>query len=60
MTIVIIVIYILFFLFSAHESKKLVTVWAKYLNVSERYHLAFSKNTTDYEVLLLGAFGDYG
>ena len=33
-----------FFVFSADDSKKPVTVWAKYLSASERSHLAFLAN----------------
>ena len=33
-----------FFVFSADASKKSVTVWTKYLRVSERSYLAFSEN----------------
>ena len=32
------------FVFSADDSKKPVTVWAKYLSASERSHLAFLAN----------------
>ena len=33
-----------FFVFSADESKKLVKVWAKYLNVPERSSWVLSEN----------------
>ena len=39
----------LFFVFSAYDSKKLVT--AKYLSTSERSYFAFSENATNYWVL---------
>ena len=40
-----------FFLFSADASKKSVTVWKKYLRVSERSYLALSENAMDYCIL---------
>ena len=33
------------------DSKKLVTVWAKYLSTSERFYLALSENAMDYWLL---------
>ena len=32
------------FVYSADESKMLVTVWAKYLSISKRSYLVFSEN----------------
>ena len=37
-----------FFVFSADDSKKSVTVWVKYLSTSERSCLALFKNAMDY------------
>ena len=33
-----------FFVFSAHDSEKPVTVWARYLSASKRSHLALLEN----------------
>ena len=41
----------LIFVFTADGSKKLVTIWAKYLNASERSHLALSENAIIYCIL---------
>ena len=40
-----------FLYFLLITAKKSVSVWAKYLNKSERSHLALSKNAMDYWVL---------
>ena len=37
-----------FFIFSADDSKKSVTVWAKFLSTLERCYLAPSENIMDY------------
>ena len=36
-----------FFIFSADDSKKLVTLWTNYLSESERYYIAFKGNAMD-------------
>ena len=41
----------LFFVFSADDSKKSVTVWEKYLGVTERSYLALSESAVHYWVL---------
>ena len=40
-----------FFVFSTDASKKSVTVWRKYLLVSERSYLALSENAMEYWIL---------
>ena len=37
-------------MFSADDSKKLVTVWAKYLNAPERFYLVLSENSMALEL----------
>ena len=41
----------LIFLFSADDSKEKVTVWTKYLSISERSYLSPLENAMDYCVL---------
>ena len=37
-----------FFVFSSDDSKKSVTLWTKYLDLSERFCLALLQNAMDY------------
>ena len=37
-------------MFSTDDSKKLVTVWAKYLNAPERFYLVLSENSVALEL----------
>ena len=40
-----------FFLLSAEDSKKPVTIWVKHLSASERSYLALLENAMDYRIL---------
>ena len=40
-----------FGLFSADDSKKSVTIWAKYLSISKRFYLGLSENVMNYWIL---------